>query len=397
MPWRWSIRRTAPASPTARRARCTYAEADRVISAHRRAAARHRAADRHGGGDAARQHGRERDRAARRAARRHDRRAAAAAVAAAGHDRRARSRRRQGHHHRRRASAPARMPSWPCRSRRSCFPIRYVCGFGDDPARRRDAVRRYLRRRAPTDLPPRARRPGNPAAHVAVVTWTRRADGLSRSRATIVELIAAGVAVVSESGIAPDATILSTISARLVRRAVAHAAAVAVERRHAASASRFDAEAFATQCDAVRGGMVVVPGPRWRRSRRPAALDGAEIVAALWRAPERLTSAAPWLGDAALIDVASFGETGLIAARREADGVPLPIPLGYVRHPRGAADAMADVEIMRTKAGTLALRGPWCRVHGFPPGAGRADPCRRRDRTSSIPAIPAAPATTRRR
>jgi hypothetical protein len=42
----------------------------------------------------------------------------------------------------------------------------------------------------------------------------------------------------------------------------------------------------------------------------------------VWRAPERLAPSPAWTGASALIDVPVFGETGLIASRRAADGKP---------------------------------------------------------------------------
>ncbi len=77
---------------------------------------------------------------------------------------------------------------------------------------------------------------------------------------------------------------------------------------------------------------------RWRRWPRPACwATPIKTILALWRAPERLAAAAPWRGDAALVDIASFGEVGLLPARRGPDGMPAPIPLGAIAAPRGAA------------------------------------------------------------
>lgn len=67
------------------------------------------------------------------------------------------------------------------------------------------------------------------------------------------------------------------------------------------------------------------------------------------------------------MDVASFGETGLLAGLRRPDGLPLPIPYGSIGAPR-AADGITVVETLRTGAGTLALRGPMVPAHAFPLG-----------------------------
>jgi hypothetical protein len=93
-----------------------------------------------------------------------------------------------------------------------------------------------------------------------------------------------------------------------------------------------------------------------------------KALIALWRAPERLAGCAPWYHDTTLIDVAAFGETGLLAGRRGANRKPAPIPCGLIGAPRDAAGAAVVVETARTRTGTLALRGPMVPAHVFPAG-----------------------------
>ena len=85
----------------------------------------------------------------------------------------------------------------------------------------------------------------------------------------------------------------------------------------------------------------MLPGPALAPLAEAGRLDArVKTIAALWRAPERLAAAAPWQRDAALVDVASFGEIGLLASRRGRDGMPAPIPYGAIGAPRGAAGAV---------------------------------------------------------
>jgi hypothetical protein len=103
-------------------------------------------------------------------------------------------------------------------------------------------------------------------------------------------------------------------------------------------------------------------------------LDGPELrnVLALWRAPERVPASPSWRHPAAaLTDVMVFGEVGLFGARRGTDRQPAPIPAGSVTAPRGTAAAVPVGEVMRSDAGTLALRGPMVPRQAFPPGAER--------------------------
>jgi hypothetical protein len=97
-------------------------------------------------------------------------------------------------------------------------------------------------------------------------------------------------------------------------------------------------------------------------------------IVALWRAPERLTSAKPWHGKSALVDVASFDEIGLVAARRDENGLPTTIRHGVVNSSRRAPGAPVVIETTRSGVGTLALRGRMVSVHAFAPGAKRAQP-----------------------
>ena len=250
------------------------------------------------------------------------------------------------------------------------FPIRYVCAFGDDL---NDGV-------VPLDdifdgpqcnLPMQAARPGNPAAHVAVVTYDRGSDGWIPVARSHVELAAGGLSIFLESGLAARAPILSTIPlgsfAGLSLTLLPWLLNGSTLHLH----HGFDADAFAAQCATLHGGMVVLPAPAFAPIAETGVLDPAAAVAALWRAPERMTSGAPWFGEAALIDVASFGEIGLVAAKRARDGTPAPIPYGRMYNPHDAAGAVASLETMRTRANTLALRGPMVPRHAFPPGADR--------------------------
>lgn len=74
----------------------------------------------------------------------------------------------------------------------------------------------------------------------------------------------------------------------------------------------------------------------------------------------------------ALIDVPVFGETGLLAARRGADGRPVPISFGPVVAPRGSSGGIVLAELLPTAAGTVSFRGPMVPQHTFPPGAERS-------------------------
>jgi hypothetical protein len=131
----------------------------------------------------------------------------------------------------------------------------------------------------------------------------------------------------------------------------------------------FDAQAFAAQAREHDGGTVVLPGPALRALTKANSQCRPASIVALWRAPERLAAETRWNGAARLIDVASFGETGLIAAARGEDRMPAPIAAGMIGAPRGSAGATMDIETMRSPAGTLVLRGPMVPAAAFPSSA----------------------------
>jgi hypothetical protein len=74
-----------------------------------------------------------------------------------------------------------------------------------------------------------------------------------------------------------------------------------------------------------------------------------------------------------LIDVPVFGEAGLYAARRGSTGKPAPIGFGVIAAPRGAPNGVMALELSRSPAGTVAIRGPMVPRHPFPPGVERTE------------------------
>src|SRR5207253_5436331 len=100
---------------------------------------------------------------------------------------------------------------------------------------------------------------------------------------------------------------------------------------------------------------------------------GPRTVLAVWRAPERAAGSAAWVTqEARLVDVLAFGETGLVAMRRAADGKPAAITPGPTAAPRSHGDGLVLVDVARSAAGTIALGGAMVPHHPFPPGVERS-------------------------
>lgn len=248
------------------------------------------------------------------------------------------------------------------------FPVRYVCGFGSDLP---DGVVPLdgLLAGGPLDFEPALARAGDAAAHVAVITFDEGADGICAVARNQKEVIAGGLGPYLESGAAQDGTLLSAIPlssfAGLSLTLLPWLLGGGTLNLHHA----FDPDTFATQARACDGGTVIVPGPALASLAEADSLGRPATILALWRSPERLATVAAWRGDATLVDVASFGEAGLIASGRGADGLPADIPFGVVGAPHGSPAAVTVVETMRSVAGMLALRGPMVPTQAFPPGA----------------------------
>jgi hypothetical protein len=251
------------------------------------------------------------------------------------------------------------------------FPIRYVCSFGHDLP---DGVVPLDELFVPgqVDFVQPPARPGNAAAHVTTVSFDVGADGIIPVARNHMELIAGGLAAYLESGAALDTTILSAIPLGSFAGIALTVLPWLLSGGTLALHHAFDPDTFAAQCRTQDGGTLVLPGSALSPLTEAGHLgDQTKPIIALWRSPERLAGNAPWRGEAALVDVASFGEAGLLASRRGADGMPSPIPCGSIAAPRGAAGAITVVEALRTGAGMLALRGPMVPAHAFPPGAER--------------------------
>jgi hypothetical protein len=262
------------------------------------------------------------------------------------------------------------------------FTVRQVCGFGDHPP---DGAVPLDDLTAPHMIEPiapidRECAPSGRGAHVAVITWDVCAAGpvsVARSHA---ELIAGGLAVQLEARMEQHAKIHTSVTlSSFAGLAVALVPWLLVGGMLVLH-HPFEAETFGAQAQAIGCDTAVVPGPLVAPLAQAglfSARAGLKRVLSVWRTPERLTRAPGWREPGiAMIDVPVFGEIGLIAAGRGADGRPGAIARGQ-RRSRGA-DSTARVagEVKATPAGTLGLRGPMVPTCAFPPGAARAGlPC----------------------
>jgi non-ribosomal peptide synthetase component E (peptide arylation enzyme) len=256
------------------------------------------------------------------------------------------------------------------------FPVRYVCGFGETPGDGAVAFDDLLLPKAQEPLP-QVQRDNSPAGHVAVATFEVTSRGHIAIGRNHMELIGGGLAALLEGRLKQDSVLLGCTAigsfAGLALTVVPWLLTGGTLSLH----HSFDALAFSVQSHFERCDTIVLPGPLAQRFVQAGLLSHPQLqnVLAVWRMPERLATSPQWQHPyARLIDVAVFGETGLICARRGDDGGALRVPLGAVFAPRGAPAAVEVAQIARTEAGHLAMRGPMVPRHPFPPGIPNGTP-----------------------
>jgi hypothetical protein len=247
------------------------------------------------------------------------------------------------------------------------FPIRFVCAFGSDLPDGVVALDDIFTADEQTSIVPQEERPGHAADHLAVVTFDVTLDGVIPVARNHAQLTAGGTSIFLEASAVRKAEILSAIPPCSFAGIAASVMPWLLEGGTLSLHHGFDPAAFAVQSAAQNGGMVVLPGAALAPLSAAGALSCADTtVVAVWRSPEQLAATPAWRGRASVVDVASFGEIGVVAMERGSDGLPAGLPLG----PAGSfePDGRA-IETMRTRTGTLALRGAMVAADAFPPGA----------------------------
>jgi hypothetical protein len=246
------------------------------------------------------------------------------------------------------------------------FPIRHICAFGQNLP---DGIVPLDDIFSPGDADFSAApvRPDIAAAHVAAITFGVDARGTIPMARNHIELVSGGLAVVLEGGIASDVRLLSTVPigsfAGLALTLIPWLLSGGTLHLH----HGFVPATFGAQCGATDFDAIALPAPALPAIAAAGLLgEKTGALVALWRAPERMM-AAKALDRAAIVDVSSFGEIGIVAARRNANGPPHAIPHGVISAPRGAIGAMTVIETARSTAGMLLLRGPMVPAGAFPP------------------------------
>lgn len=245
------------------------------------------------------------------------------------------------------------------------FSIRHVCGFGDQLPEGMASLDDVLAR--PSDDP--LRFPPTDIKRAALITFDVTAEGTRVIPRSEAQTIAGGLAVVLDADIRQGARILSTLTPSSFAGLCTGLVAWLISGGTLALHHPFDADAMWRQIADEGCDVLVAPAPLLLRIGERdfrAVQTSLRSVIGLWRTPEQAAGSASWFGPAALTDLYAFGEIGLLALRRGADGDPAPIHQVPRSQAGGAPTAMAS-EAVLTRAGTLGLKGPMVPLAAYAP------------------------------
>lgn len=242
------------------------------------------------------------------------------------------------------------------------FSIRHVCGFGaglpdgmvalDEAAGSASA--------AVVELAEDVRR-------AAIVTFDVTPEGLRAVPRSHAALIAGGLVIDLESRLPQRAAIAAAVTPSSFGTLAASLVTWLLTGGTLALHHPFTPEVLLGQIAETPCDTLIAPAA--------LALDIANAaptlrhIIGLWRAPEQMAAGPLWRGAAAFTDVALFGEIGLAAIRRGADGQAAPLPAGSpaAGDEAGGPDFSDDLRL--TAQGTIALGGPMvpaAAYHGVP-------------------------------
>jgi acyl-CoA synthetase (AMP-forming)/AMP-acid ligase II len=219
------------------------------------------------------------------------------------------------------------------------FSIRYLCGFG---ATLPDGIVAFDDLLDAALDPPMRTRDGNRAARqVATITFDMGPSGVVPVGRSHAELCAGARAVSREARPSGDGNIISTLAPASFA-GICLTLVLWLQRGGTLSLHHpFDRRTLASQLRASPScGAVILPGPVAFELAAAGAFntDAPACVLAWWRVAAKLADSATWrVPHVALVDIATFGEVGMEAARRNEDGRASRSPSGPMTAPRDAA------------------------------------------------------------
>jgi hypothetical protein len=235
------------------------------------------------------------------------------------------------------------------------FPIRAVCGFGCAAT---DGIVPFDDLLSAVDEhPDTILFQDHASASFALITFGTAHDGIVPFARDTTQLLVGGRLIRQRAAIEPNAIILSTLPAMSYAGISAALVPWLLSGGTLVLHHPFDPDTLRDQIERERCNALVVPDAMLPGLCACDWLEPAGIhsVISVWRAPERLAGAAQWTNlDVTLVDVAAFGETALLAARRSPGGRTSPWPVGSLSIAPGGPDC-ANIAI--TPNGNLGIQG----------------------------------------
>jgi acyl-CoA synthetase (AMP-forming)/AMP-acid ligase II len=252
------------------------------------------------------------------------------------------------------------------------FSIRHVCGFGADLPEGMASLDHALASESAT-----SRAVTQDGRRAAIISFDVTAEGFKAVPRTHLNLIAGGLALFLESDVPQGAIMMSAFAPSSFAGLTSSMLVWLLSGGTLALHHPFDADVLEQQINEDGCDTLVAPAQlalRLGETDWPARLPGLRNVIGLWRAPEQIASSPSWtFPHATLTDVYLFGEAGLFAACRAADGAPAPILPGPHGAPRNVAGSSVAGETLITPKGTLGLRGPMVAAAAYAPPAPPSD------------------------
>jgi AMP-binding enzyme len=252
------------------------------------------------------------------------------------------------------------------------FSIRHVCGFGADLPEGMASLDLALSSESAT-----TRAVTQDGRRVAIISFDVTADGFRAVPRTHLNLIAGGLALFLESDVPQGATMMSAFAPSSFAGLTSSLLVWLLSGGTLALHHPFDGDVLEQQINDDGCDTLVAPAQlalRLAETDLPARLPSLRTVIGLWRAPEQIASSPSWTTPhTTLTDVYLFGEAGLFAACRAADGAPVPILPGPHGAPRSVAGSSIAGETLITPRGTLGLRGPMVAAAAYAPPAPPSD------------------------
>jgi hypothetical protein len=253
------------------------------------------------------------------------------------------------------------------------FSIRHVCGFGSDLPEGMASLDEVIDNGV--EVGPL---PVHDGRRAAIVSFDVTAEGFRAVPRTHLQLIAGGLAISLETGVAQGASLLcgftpcsfGGIASSLVLWLLSGGM---LALHHPFDDAMMEPQIIEQACE-----VLVAPAAlatRLAQSGMLSRLPTIRQVIGLWRAPEQVASSPDWpAAHATLTDVYLFGEVGLFGARRESNGTAATIRPGPHRSPCEVENAPVTGEILLTPGGTLALRGPMIPLAAYAQPASSTSP-----------------------